>query len=94
MAELMRRQCLFHQERKGKHRPDGREHQRTRPATGGFQAPLPQTEGIKRLKRGADIPIAVLVPRSCSGSASMSSAGRGSHPRLAAAVEKQISTVD
>ena len=35
----------------------------TRPATVGFKRRYRKAEGIKRLARGADVPIAVLVPR-------------------------------
>lgn len=47
-------------------RPDGREHKRERPATGRCRdssAATARQRGIKRLKRRANIAIAVLVPK-------------------------------
>ena len=61
----------------------------------GFKRRYRKAEGIKRLKRGADIPIAVLVPRVVlKKRLDVERLVAGRIPRLAAAVEKQISTVD
>ena len=52
-------------------------------------------EGIKRLKRGADVPIAVLVPRvQLKKRLSVERLVAGRIPRLSARIEKQIRTVD
>ena len=61
----------------------------------GFKRRYRKAEGVKRLKRGADIPIAVLVPRVVlKKRLDVERLVAGRIPRLAAAVEKQISTVD
>ena len=61
----------------------------------GFKRRYRKAEGIKRLKRGADIPIAVLVPKVVlKKRLDVERLVAGRIPRLAAAVEKQISTVD
>ena len=61
----------------------------------GFKRRYRKAEGIKRLKRGADIPIAVLVPKVVlKKRIDVERLVAGRIPRLAAAVEKQISTVD
>ena len=61
----------------------------------GFKRRYRKAEGIKRIKRGADIPIAVLVPKVVlKKRIDVEKLVAGRIPRLAAAVEKQISTVD
>ena len=61
----------------------------------GFKRRYRKAEGIKRLKRGVDIPIAVLVPKvALKKRLDVERLVAGRIPRLAAAVEKQISTVD
>jgi hypothetical protein len=61
----------------------------------GFKRRYRKAEGIKRIKRGADIPIAVLVPKvTLKKRIDVERLVAGRIPRLAAAVEKQISTVD
>jgi hypothetical protein len=61
----------------------------------GFKRRYRKAEGIKRLKRGADIPIAVLVPKVVlKKRLDVERLVAGRIPRLAAAVEKQIRTVD
>ena len=61
----------------------------------GFKRRYRQAEGIKRLKRGADIPIAVLVPRvQLKKRLSVERLVAGRIPRLSARIEKQIRTVD
>ena len=61
----------------------------------GFKRRYRQAEGIKRLKRGADIPIAVLVPRvQLKKRLSVERLVAGRIPRLSARIEKQIQTVD
>ncbi len=61
----------------------------------GFKRRYRKAEGIKRIKRGADIPIAVLVPKVVlKKRIDVERLVAGRIPRLAAAVEKQISTVD
>jgi hypothetical protein len=61
----------------------------------GFKRRYRKAEGVKRLKRGADIPIAVLVPKVVlKKRLDVERLVAGRIPRLAAAVEKQISTVD
>ena len=65
-----------------------------RPLTG-FKRRYRKAEGIKRLKRGADIPIAVLVPKVVlKKRLDVERLVAGRIPRLAAEVERQISTVD
>jgi hypothetical protein len=55
----------------------------------GFKRRYRKAEGIKRLKRGADIPIAVLVPAGGAQEAPRHRAtGRGRIPRLAAATNR------
>ena len=62
---------------------------------GGCKGGARKAEGIKRRKRGADIPIAVLVPKVVlKKRIDVERLVAGRIPRLAAAVEKQISTVD
>jgi len=57
----------------------------------GFKHRYRKAEGIKRLKRGADIPIAVLVPKVVLKKClDIERLVAGRVPRLAAAVEKQI----
>ena len=54
-----------------------------------------KAEGIKRLKRGADIPIAVLVPKVVlKKRLDVERLVAGRIPRLSAAIEKQIRTVN
>lgn len=61
----------------------------------GFKRRYRQAEGIKRLKRGADVPIAVLVPRvQLKKRLSVERLVAGRIPRLSARIEKQIQTVD
>ena len=61
----------------------------------GFKRRYRQAEGIKRLKRGADVPIAVLVPRvQLKKRLSVERLVAGRIPRLSARIEKQIRTVD
>ena len=61
----------------------------------GFKRRYRKAEGIKRLKRGADIPIAVLVPKVVlKKRIDVERLVACRIPRLAAAVERQISTVD
>jgi hypothetical protein len=61
----------------------------------GFKRRYRKAEGIKRIKRGADIPIAVLVPKVVlKKRIDVERLVAGRIPRLAAAVERQISTVD
>ena len=61
----------------------------------GFKRRYRKAEGIKRLKRGVDIPIAVLVPKVVlKKRLDVERLVASRIPRLAAAVEKQISTVD
>jgi hypothetical protein len=55
-------QCVFHQEERQGH-IDGREHQGNDKPLAGFKRRYRKAEGISRLKRGADIPIAVLVSK-------------------------------
>ena len=57
----------------------------------GFKRRYRKAEGIKRLKRGADIPIAVLVPKVVlKKRLDVERLVAGRIPRLAAAIEKQI----
>ena len=61
----------------------------------GFKRRYRKAEGIKRLKRGADIPIAVLVPKvALRKRLDVERLVAGRIPRLSAAIEKQIRTVD
>lgn len=61
----------------------------------GFKRRYRRAEGIKRLKRGADIPIAVLVPKVVlKKRLNVERLVAGRIPRLSAAVEREISTVD
>ena len=54
-----------------------------------------KAEGNKRIKRGADVPIAVLVPRVVlKKRLDIERLVAGRIPRLAAAVENQIATID
>lgn len=61
----------------------------------GFKRRYRKAEGVKRLKRGADIPIAVLVPKVVlKKRLNVEHLVAGRIPRLSAAVEREISTVD
>ncbi len=61
----------------------------------GFKRRYRKAEGIQRLKRGADIPIAVLVPKVVLRKRlDVARLVAGRIPRLSAAIEKQIRTVD
>lgn len=61
----------------------------------GFKRRHRKAEGVKRLKRGADIPIAVLVPKvQLKKRLDIIRLVGNSMPRLAATIEKQISRVD
>jgi hypothetical protein len=61
----------------------------------GFKRRYRKAEGVKRLKRGADIPIAVLVPKvALKKRLDVERLVAGRVPRLSAAIEKQIRTVD
>lgn len=61
----------------------------------GFKRRYRKAEGIKRLKRGADIPIAVLVPKVVlKKRLNVERLVAGRIPRLSAAIEKQIRAVD
>jgi len=61
----------------------------------GFKRRYRKADGIKRLKRGADIPIAVLVPKVVLRKRlDIERLVAGRIPRLAVAIEKQIRTVD
>jgi hypothetical protein len=60
-----------------------------------FKRRYRKAEGVKRLKRGADIPIAVLVPKVVlKKRLNVERLVAGRIPRLSAAVEREISTVD
>lgn len=60
----------------------------------GFKRRYRKAEGIKRLKRGADVPIAVLVPKVVlKKRLGIERLVAGRIPRLSAAIEKQIRTV-
>jgi hypothetical protein len=60
----------------------------------GFKRRYRKAEGIKRLKRGADIPIAVLVPKVVlKKRLDVSRLVVGRIPRLSAAIEAQIRAV-
>lgn len=61
----------------------------------GFKRRYRKADGIKRIKRGADIPIAVLVPKVVlKKRLDIERLVAGRIPRLAAAIENQIGTVD
>ena len=61
----------------------------------GFKRRYRKADGVKRLKRGADIPIAVLVPRVLlKKRLDIEKLVAGRVPRLAAQIEKQIQTLD
>ena len=61
----------------------------------GFKRRYRKAGGVKRLKRGADIPIAVLVPRVMLKKRLDIIRLVGGHiPQLAAAIEKQITRLD
>jgi hypothetical protein len=60
-----------------------------------YRKSLAGAEGVKRLKRGADIPIAVLVPKVVlKKRLNVERLVASRIPRLSAAVEREISTVD
>ena len=61
----------------------------------GFKRRYRKAEGVKRLKRGTDIPIAVLVPKVVlKKRLNVERLVAGRIPRLSAAVEREISVVD
>jgi hypothetical protein len=61
----------------------------------GFKRRYRKAEGIKKLKRGADIPIAVLVPKvALKKRLDVVRLVAGRIPRLAASIERQIRLVD
>lgn len=61
----------------------------------GFKRRYRKAEGVKRLKRGADIPIAVLVPKVVlKKRLNVERLVAGRIPRLSAAVEREISSFD
>ena len=61
----------------------------------GFKRRYRKAEGVKRLKRGADIPIAVLVPKVVlKKRLDVERLVAGRIPRLSAAIEKQIRQVN
>ena len=61
----------------------------------GFKRRYRKAEGIKRLKRGADVPIAVLVPRvQLKKRLNVERIVAGRIPRLSARIEKQLRLVD
>lgn len=61
----------------------------------GFKRRYRKAEGVKRLKRGADIPIAVLVPKvALKKRLDVERLVAGRIPRLSAAIEKQIRQVN
>jgi hypothetical protein len=61
----------------------------------GFKRRYRKVEGVKRLKRGADIPIAVLVPKVVlKKRLDVERLVAGRIPRLSAAIEKQIRQVN
>lgn len=69
-----------------------REHDRP---LAGFKRRYRQAAGLKRLQRGADIPIAVLVPRVVlKKRLDIARLVAGRLPRLAAAIETQIRRID
>jgi len=61
----------------------------------GFKRRYRKAEGIKKLKRGADVPIAVLAPKVVlKKRLNVERLVAGHIPRLSAAIERQISTLD
>lgn len=61
----------------------------------GFKRRYRKAEGVKRLKRGADIPIAVLVPKvALRKRLDIERMVATRVPRLSAAIEKQLRTID
>ncbi len=61
----------------------------------GFKRRYRKADGIKRLKRGADVPIAVLVPRvQLKKRLNVERIVAGRIPRLSARIEKQLRLVD
>lgn len=61
----------------------------------GFKRRYRKAEGVKRLKRGADIPIAVLVPKVVlKKRLNVERLVAGRIPRLSAAVEREIGVID
>ncbi len=61
----------------------------------GFKRRYRKAEGVKRLKRGADVPIAVLVPKvALKKRLDVERLVAGRIPRLSAAIEKQIRQVN
>ena len=61
----------------------------------GFKRRYRKAEGVKRVKRGADIPIAVLVPKVVLGKRlDIERFVATRVPRLSAEIEKQLRTVD
>ena len=61
----------------------------------GFKRRYRKAEGIKKLKRGADVPIAVLVPRvQLKKRLNIERMVAGRIPRLSVAIEKQLRQVD
>ena len=61
----------------------------------GFKRRYRKAEGVKRLKRGADVPIAVLVPRvQLRKRLSVERIVAGRIPRLSAAIERELRRVD
>ena len=61
----------------------------------GFKRRYRKAEGIKKLKRGADVPIAVLVPRvQLKKRLNVERIVAGRIPRLSARIEKQLRLVD
>ena len=61
----------------------------------GFNRRYRKAEGIKKLKRGADIPIAVLVPKVVlKKRLNVERLVAGRIPRLSAAIEKHLRTLD
>ncbi|MCP5340256.1 MAG: hypothetical protein H7A16_08790 [Sinobacteraceae bacterium] len=61
----------------------------------GFKRRYRKAEGVKRIKRGADIPIAVLVPKVVlKKRLNVERLVAGRIPRLSAAVEREISVID
>ena len=61
----------------------------------GFKRRYRKAEGVKRLKRGADVPIAVLVPRvQLKKRLNVERIVAGRIPRLSARIEKQLRLVD
>ena len=61
----------------------------------GFKRRYRKAEGIKKLKRGADVPIAVLVPRvQLKKRLNIERIVAGRIPRLSVAIEKQLRQVD